>query len=91
MYGRCLRCDKPSTIRVYYKGEDMTKKRFELKSYHFKDMKAIIYDHVKEKELNLSIYEIVNLLNEISEEKFEFIKRKKEIKEKIIKLGESLE
>ena len=54
-------------------------------------MKAIIYDHVKEKELNLSIYEIVNLLNEISEEKFEFIKRKKEIKEKIIKLGESLE
>ena len=23
MYGRCLRCDKPSQIRVYYKGDKM--------------------------------------------------------------------
>lgn len=69
----------------------MIEKRFELKSYHFKTMNAVVYDHIKEKELVLSIYEIVNLLNEVSEEEFEFLKRKKEIKEKIIKLGESLE
>lgn len=31
MYGKCLRCDKPSTIKVYYKGEDMTEKDLNIK------------------------------------------------------------
>lgn len=69
----------------------MTEKRFELKSYHFKEMKIFVYDHLEDKELVLSIYELVDLLNKVSEEEFDFITRKKEIKEKIIKLGESLE
>ena len=69
----------------------MTEKRFELKSYHFKEMKLFVYDHLEDKELILSIYDLVNLLNEMSKQEYEFLMAKKEIKEKIRKLGESLD
>ena len=45
----------------------MTEKRFELKSIHFHKLNIVIYDNLKEVELHLSIYELVNLLNQVSQ------------------------
>lgn len=68
MYGRCLRCDKPSTIRVYYKGEDMTKKQY---------VKENFYDEyaIKKEDTIIAIVDsgtnarkICNELNALAEE-----------------------
>ena len=46
----------------------MTKhnKRFKLKSIDFQELKITIYDYLEDKELNLSIYGLIALLNELS-------------------------
>ena len=49
----------------------MTKKRFELKSFHFTNLNGVIYDNLKKEELHLSIYEIVNLLNEVAQTEYD--------------------
>lgn len=65
----------------------MTKnKRFELKSFHYHDLKGVIYDNLKEEELHLSLYEIVNLLNEVSQADYDLQKIGKEISDKIDEL-----
>ena len=61
MYGRCLRCDKPSTIKVYYKGEDMTKKRFV-----YDDFDDVIKDTYTQKEYNYHIGELELIVEEIN-------------------------
>jgi hypothetical protein len=49
----------------------MTEKRFELKSVHFKKLDIVIYDRLNEKELHLSIFEVVDLLNDVSQTEFD--------------------
>ena len=49
----------------------MTEKRFELKSFHFTNLNAVIYDNLKKEELDLSIYEMINLLNEVSQTEYD--------------------
>ena len=66
----------------------MTKKRFELQSWHFKENKGRIYDNLENKELVLSIYELITLLNEVSQSEYDLIKLGNEIKLKIDELGE---
>jgi len=68
----------------------MTKnKRFELKSFHYHDLKGVIYDNLKEEELHLSLYEIVNLLNEVSQDDYDLQKIGKEISNKIDEIWKS--
>lgn len=66
----------------------MTKKRFELKSYNLKESKGVIYDHLEEKELILSIYDLINLLNEVAQSEYDFEKLGNELKDKIDELME---
>ena len=61
----------------------MTEKRFELRSYHFHKLEANIYDNLKKEELHLSIYQIVELLNEISQSDYDLQKLKDEICQKL--------
>lgn len=61
MYGRCLRCDKPSRIRVYYEGDSMTKKRFK---HHM----GLICEKRDEEYYSFTIKEVCDLLNALYEE-----------------------
>ena len=45
-------------------------KRFDLKSVHFKKLTIKIYDKFEDKELDLSLFEIVDLLNEVAEPEY---------------------
>lgn len=67
---------------------EMSKKRFELQSWHFNENKGRIYDNLKHKELVLSIYELISLLNEVAQSEYDFEKLGNEIKDKIDKLME---
>lgn len=49
----------------------MTEKRFELKSFHFTNLNGVIYDNLKKEELHLSIYEMINLLNEVAQTEYD--------------------
>ena len=66
----------------------MTEKRFELRTYHFKELKAVVYDHLEEKELVLSIYDLMDLLNEVAQSEYDFEKLGNELKDKIDELIE---
>lgn len=59
----------------------MREKRFDLKSIHFKKFTVIIYDNLAEKELHLSIYEVIELLNRVSQSEYDLRKIKKESEE----------
>ncbi len=61
----------------------MTEKRFELRTYHFKELKAVVYDHLEEKELVLSIYDLIDLLNEVAQSEYDFEKLGNELKDTI--------
>ena len=49
----------------------MNKQRFNLKSYNFNKLEGVLYDNLLEKELHLSLYEIVDLLNEFSQKEYD--------------------
>ena len=66
----------------------MTEKRFELKSIHFHKLNIVIYDNLKEVELHLSIYELVNLLNQVSQQEYDLKRLGDEIKSKLDKIME---
>jgi hypothetical protein len=73
---------RPSKIREYYKrGKKM--KRFTLKSFDFQSLEASIYDDLEKKELHLNIYQIINLLNEISQLEYNLIRLKEDICKKL--------
>lgn len=56
-------------------------KRFELKSFNFQDLNGVLYDNLFEKELRLSLYGIIDLLNEVSQGKYDIVKLQYQINE----------
>ena len=65
----------------------MTEKRFELKSWHFTDNMGRIYDRDKDETYKLSVYGIVDLLNEISQPEYDLKKFRDEICAKLDEIG----
>ncbi len=61
----------------------MTEKRFQLISIHSRKLKVIIYDNLEDIELNLSIYELVDLLNSVSQRDYDLKKLKEDICQKL--------
>ena len=61
----------------------MSEKRFDLKSIHFKKFTVIIYDNLTEKELNLSMFEVVDLLNEVASSEYDLKQLRDDINKKI--------
>ena len=62
----------------------MTEKRFELLSYHFNDLQAAeIKDNLTNETLHLSIYGLVDLLNEVSQQDYD-LRKLKEVFDEII-------
>lgn len=64
----------------------MTDKRFELKSWHHNKLQAVIYDNQNEKTLRLSLYEIIELLNNVSQSEYDLRKVGDEIQKKLDEL-----
>lgn len=61
----------------------MTEKRFQLMSVHSRKLEFGIYDNLEDIELNLSIYELVNLLNNVSQRDYDLKKLKEDICQKL--------
>lgn len=59
--------------------------RFELRSAHFYKLEVVIYDKLEDKELDLSIYDLIVLLNDIAQSEYDLRMLKKDI---IVKLNE---
>lgn len=49
----------------------MTEQRFKLLSYHFNDLQAEIKDNLTNETLHLSLYELVDLLNEVAQKEYD--------------------
>lgn len=64
----------------------MSEKRFELRSWNFPKLKGTIYDHQENKTLYISLYEIIDLLNEVSQSEYDLRKVGDEIQEKLDEL-----
>ena len=56
-------------------------KRFRLRQVNFQDLEIVIYDNLEDKQMRLSIYELVNLLNDFTQEEYDFFCLKKNIDE----------
>ena len=61
----------------------MTENRFELRSVHFYKLEVVVYDKLEDKELDLSIYDLIVLLNDIAQSDYDLKMLKKEIIEKL--------
>lgn len=63
----------------------MTKycKRFELQRICFQKLQVVLYDYLEDRELYLSIYELVNLLNEVSYRDYSLKMLKEDICQKL--------
>ena len=61
----------------------MTENRFELRSAHFFKLEVTIYDKLADKELDLSIYDLIVLLNDIAQSEYDLRMLKKDIIEKL--------
>lgn len=66
----------------------MTEKRFELKSWSYNHLNAKIYDNLKKEELHLSLYEIVDLINEVSQSEYTLHNLKEDIIQKLDEIGD---
>lgn len=66
----------------------MTEKRFELKSWSYNHLNATIYDNLKKEELHLSLYEIVDLINEVSQSEYTLHNLKEDIIQKLDEIGD---
>ena len=66
----------------------MTEKRFELWSFNFHNLNAIVYDNLEKKQLPLTIYELVDLLNEVSQSEYDLLKLRNDIVDKLDKIVE---
>ena len=64
----------------------MTEKRFELKSWNYNKLQAVIWDNLTDKKLVLSLFEIIELLNEVSQPEYDTIKIGREIMDKLAEL-----
>ena len=63
-------------------------KRFELKSWNFNHLNGKIYDNLKKEELHLSLYELVDLLNEVSQAEYTLYNLKEDIIQKLNEIGD---
>lgn len=63
-------------------------KRFELKSWHYNHLNATIYDNLKKEELHLSLYEIIELINEVSQSEYTLHNLKEDIVQKLDEIGD---
>jgi len=61
-------------------------KRFELKSWNYNKLQAKIYDNQEEEQLVLSLYEIINLLNKVSQSEYDLKRVGSEIQDKLDEL-----
>lgn len=64
----------------------MTEKRFTLKSIHISKLKITLFDNQESKHLNLSIFELVDLLNSVSKQEYNLLLLKEDITGKIDKI-----
>lgn len=64
----------------------MTEKRFTLHSIHFKELTVDIFDNLEAKHLHLSIYELVELLNQVSQPEYDLKRVGNEIQNKLDEL-----
>ena len=58
-------------------------KRFELLSWNFQKLKGRIYDYQEDKTLYITLYETIDLLNEVSQSEYDLKSVGKEIQDKI--------
>lgn len=82
-YGETLLRQKKSNKKENMQMNDKLNKRFELWSFNFHNLNAIIYDNLEEKQLPLTIYEIVELLNEVSQSEYDLLKLRDDICKKL--------
>ena len=66
----------------------MAEERFELKSWHYNKLQAVIYDNQNEETLKLSLYEIIELLNKVSQQEYDLKRLGDEIKSKLDEIME---
>ena len=65
-------------------------KRFELKSWNFNNLNGKLYDNLKKEELYLSLYGLVDLLNEVSQAEYTLYNLKEDIIQKLDRIGGSV-
>ena len=63
-------------------------KRFELKSWSYHQLQAVIYDNQNEETLKLSLYGIIELLNKVSQSEYDLKRLGNEIKSKLDEIME---
>lgn len=61
----------------------MSGERFELRSAHFYKLEVVIYDKLEDKELDLSIYDLIVLLNDIAQSEYDLKQLRDDINKKI--------
>lgn len=61
----------------------MIEERFELRSAHFYKLEVTIYDKLEDKELDLSIYDLIVLLNEMAQSEYDLKQLRDDINKKI--------
>lgn len=59
------------------------KQRFRLDSIYFNKLTVEIFDNQEAKHLHLSIYELINLLNDVSQQEYDLLKLRKDICKRI--------
>ena len=64
----------------------MTGNRFELKSWDFSKLQGVIYDNQNDKTLRLSLYELIGLLNKVSQSEYDLKRIGNEIQDKLDEL-----
>ena len=64
----------------------MTEKRFELRSWNYNKLQAKIYDNQEGEQLVLSLYEIIDLLNKVSQSEYDLKRVGSEIQDKLDEL-----
>lgn len=61
----------------------MIEERFELRSAHFYKLEVTIYDKLEDKELDLSIYDLIVLLNEMAQSEYDLKQLRDDINKKL--------
>ena len=61
----------------------MTENRFELRSAHFYKLEVVVYEKLEDKELDLSIYDLIILLNDIAQSEYDLKQLRDDINKKI--------
>ena len=62
------------------------KKRFELRSWNYNKLQAVIWDNLNDEKLVLSLYEMIELLNKVSQPEYDTIRVGREIMDKLAEL-----